>query len=57
MLYAFKITDYKILPGIYGPLFMSVTRFARLNMLFAAPVNKNILVILHNQMLVWIEFD
>ena len=57
MLYALKITDGPIGQSTYGPRSKSATRSARLEMSFAAAVNKNIKVILLYQMLCRIEFD
>ena len=54
--YAFKITDGPIGPGSYGPRSMSATGSARLEVSFAAAVNKNIKVVLLYQMLGRIEF-
>ena len=56
-LYAFKIIDGPIGPGTYGPRSKSATGSARLEVLFSAPVNENIKVVLYYQMLGRIEFD
>ena len=56
-LYAFTITDGPIGQGTYGPRSKSVTGSARVEVSFAAPVNKNIKVILLYQMLGSLEFD
>ena len=46
-LYALKITDGPIGSGTYGPRSKSTTESARLKVSFAAPVNKNIKVIVY----------
>ena len=56
-LYAFKITDGHIGPGTYSPRSKFVTGSARLDVSFAAAVNKNIKVILLYQMLGKLEFN
>ena len=48
-LYAFKITDVPIGSGTYGPRSKSTTGSARLEVLFAAPLNENIKVIVYYQ--------
>ena len=55
-LYAFKITDGLIEPGTDGPRSKSATGSARLEVSFAAAVNKNIKVILLYQMLEKLKF-
>ena len=56
-LYAFKITDGPIRPGLYGPQSKSAIGSARLEVSFTAAVNENIKVVLLYQMLGRIEFD
>ena len=56
-LYAFKITDGPIGSDNYGTRSKSTTRFARLEVSFAAPVNENIKVIVYYQSPGRIEFD
>ena len=56
-LYAFKITDGSIGQDTYGQQSKSATGSARLEVSFAAAVNKYIKVILHYQMLGRLEFD
>ena len=56
-LYGFKISDNFIGPVTYGPRFKSTAGSARLEVSFAAAVNKNIKINLLYQMLERLEFD
>ena len=56
-LYAFKITDGLIGSGTYNPRSKSTTKSARLKVLFAAPVNESIKVIVYYQLFGRRKFD